>query len=81
MNDRDKKNLEFIMSLKTQEEWEEWADSVDEDDLLYALVLVRTAMSEAETQKMNLEEQIQDDEGLDCSEAMKIINRVKKEIL
>ena len=78
MNDHDRMNLNFILTLETKEEWDTWADGLDEDDLLYALELVRTAMSEAIAQKMTIEEEIQDEEGLDCSDALEFINRVKK---
>lgn len=78
MNEYDRDNLNFIMSLKTQAEWEAWAETLDEGDMLYALELVKTAQSECEVRSMEIDEAEQDDEGLDCTEALEIINRVKK---
>ena len=80
MNERDAENLRFILTLETKEEWDTWADGLDEDDLLYALELVRTAISETTTQRIEMEEALQDEEGLDCSDALEFINRVKRRI-
>jgi hypothetical protein len=81
MNDWDRNNLEFLLSLKTKQEWDNWANSVTQDDFLYALELCRTAMSEAKIKEMEVNESFQNQEGLDCTQALEIINRVKKESL
>lgn len=81
MNDWDRNNLNFLMSLKTQADWDEWLETVNEDDVLYALELIRTELSAVNVQMMELQEEAQDEVGLDCSEAMSFINRVKKESL
>lgn len=78
MNDYDRNNLNFIMSLKTESEWLEWVATLTEDDMHYALEIIKTAQSEADVRGMELDEADQDDEGLDCTEALEIINRVKK---
>lgn len=81
MNDWDRNNLNFLMSLKTQADWDEWLETVNEDDVLYALELIRTELSAVNVQMMELQEEAQNEVGLDCSEAMSFINRVKKESL
>lgn len=81
MNEYDRNNLNFILTLNTPEDWENWAESLSEDDLRYALELVKTAQAESFVQMLELQEELQAEEGLDCSEAMSFINRVKKESL
>lgn len=46
MEPRDQENLKFLMSLRTEEEWGEWAASVDEDDRLYAVSLLQLGRME-----------------------------------
>lgn len=46
MNLRDINNLEFLKGLQTDDEWEDWANSVTQHDLDYALNLVTTANNE-----------------------------------
>lgn len=81
MNKHDRDNLEFLLSLKSQTDWEQWALTCTEDDFIYAIELIKTAQSEADVRSMELDEAAQDDEGLDCTLANEIINRVKKESL
>ena len=57
---------------------QDWMNKLDDDDLHYALQLVQTAIAENRTEMFKLQEEIQAEEGLDCSEALEIINRVKK---
>ena len=81
MNKHDRDNLHFIMSLKKHEDWLQWAESCSEDDFKYALELLKVAQTECDVKNMELDEVDQDHEGLDCTEALEIINRVKKESL
>jgi uncharacterized protein YihD (DUF1040 family) len=78
MNDHDRNNLNFIMSLKTEAQWLEWVAELTEDDMRYALEIIKTAQSEADVRSMEIDEEDQDEEGLDCTQALEIINRVKK---
>jgi hypothetical protein len=78
MNKHDRDNLSFIMSLRTPEAWEAWAATLSEDDMLYALELVKTAQAECEVKLMEMDEAEEADEDLDCTQALEIINRVKK---
>jgi hypothetical protein len=81
MNEYDRNNLHFILSLKDPAEWEAWAETLSEDDLRYALELIKIAQAESLVQMMELQEAMQAEDGLDCTEAMSFINRVKKESL
>lgn len=81
MNEHDRCNLEFLMSLKSQADWESWAENCDDDDFVYALELIKTAKAEADIRLMELDEAEQDEDGLDCTLANEFINRVKKESL
>jgi hypothetical protein len=78
MNKHDRDNLHFLMSLKSQEDWVIWAKECTNDDFLYALELIKTAQAECDVRDMEIDEAEQDEEGLDCTEALEIINRVKK---
>jgi hypothetical protein len=45
MNDWDRNNLHFIMSL-TPEQFDEWYSSISQDDVEYAIEIIRQARSE-----------------------------------
>lgn len=38
-------NYRFLLSLDSDQAWDEWSDSVDEDDLDYALELLQNIKS------------------------------------
>jgi len=73
MNDHDKSNLEFLMSLKNQTEWKHWAECCDEDDFAYAMELLQTAMAEIEVKHMELVESLQ--EEVDLTDARTVLSR------
>jgi hypothetical protein len=56
MNQHDKSNLEFIMSLNDKE-FDVWLESIDDADADYAMQLIRDARSELLLQEMDLLEQ------------------------
>jgi hypothetical protein len=45
MNDWDRNNLQFILSL-TPEQFDEWYSSISQDDVEYAIEIIRQARSE-----------------------------------
>lgn len=45
MNDWDRNNLQFIMSL-TPEQFDEWYSSISQDDVEYAIEIIKQARSE-----------------------------------
>lgn len=73
MNDWDKSNLEFLMSLKNQKDWKNWAECCNEEDFIYAMELIQTALSEVEVQHMELVESLQ--EEVDLTEARTVLSR------
>jgi hypothetical protein len=77
MNDWDKSNLEFLLSLKTKEDWEEWAKYCEDDDFLYAIEIVRTAQAELIVQVMQLEEEERAEQGEDFSEANAVLSKFR----
>lgn len=53
MNDWDRDNLEFIMSIG-DEEFQEWMMQADQEDIDYAIHLIRQARTENLVQQMDL---------------------------
>lgn len=41
LSDTDLTNLSFLLTLDSDEQWDAWAESVDDDDLDYALELLQ----------------------------------------
>ena len=80
MNDYDRQNLEFLMSLKSNEDWSNWSEHCSDEDFIYAINLIRTAQSECDVREMELDEAEQDEDGLDCSDALCIIQNIKRGI-
>jgi hypothetical protein len=71
MNEWDKDNLEFIMNT-TDESFDEWLDQADNDDIAYALELIRMAKAELMVQEMEFTDEISN-----FSEASQLIDRIK----
>lgn len=46
MDQYDRDNLAFLMSLRSEQEWKEWASTVDEEDVAYAHCLLQLARLE-----------------------------------
>ena len=59
MNDWDKNNLEFIMSLSPKE-FDEWYECLDDDDIKYAMELLAQARSEVADHLVGLKEEVTD---------------------
>ena len=71
MNEWDRDNLEFIMNT-TDESFDEWLDQADNDDIAYALELIRMAKAELMVQEMEFTDDISN-----FSEASQLIDRIK----
>lgn len=71
MNDWDRDNLHFILN-STDDSFEHWLDQADNDDIDYALKLIRIAKCELIEQEHDLLNGIDD-----VSEAKELINRIK----
>jgi hypothetical protein len=77
MNDWDKDNLEFILYANSQE-FEEWMQQANRDDIDYALQLIQLHKTELKVAEMEFLESESDD--LDCALALSFINRVKEKL-
>jgi hypothetical protein len=71
MNDWDRDNLQFILNT-TDESFEDWLDQADNDDIDYALGLIRTAKAELLTQEHELLDEVND-----MSDANLLIDRIR----
>jgi len=73
MNDWDKNNLEFLLSLKTEKDWLDWFEATDEDDHVYAMELIKRAQSELVVKKLELIESV--DEIEEYAEAQNVLKK------
>jgi len=71
MNDWDRDNLHFILNT-TDESFEEWLDQADNDDVDYALELIRTAKAELLVQEHELLDGVDD-----MADANLLIDRIR----
>jgi hypothetical protein len=71
MNDWDRDNLHFILNTDDSA-FEEWLDQADNDDIDYALSLIRMAKAELLTQEHELLDDISD-----TAEANLLIDRIR----
>lgn len=71
MNEWDRDNLDFIMNC-SEDGFDEWLDQADNDDINYALSLIRLAKTELMVQEMELTDNISN-----FSEANQLIERIK----
>lgn len=69
MNDWDRNNLNFILSL-TPEQFEDWYSSIDQDDVEYAIELIKQGRLET---AMRVAEIFDNTE--DLTEANKVLNK------
>lgn len=61
MNDHDKSNLQYIMSL-SEEEFDVWYDKLTMDDVEYALEIMKQARTELHMQEQELLDDVDDTE-------------------
>ncbi len=59
MNDHDRSNLQFILSLD-EKSYDEWTASLTEDDIDYALELLKAARTEAMMHIAQLADDVED---------------------
>lgn len=59
MNDYDKSNLDFIMNADEQT-FDEWMMKVSDDDIQYALELIRMARSELMVEELEIQDVVED---------------------
>jgi hypothetical protein len=59
MNDWDKNNLQFILSLN-EKDFEIWYECLDQDDIEYAMELLKQARTEVNMQLVSLNDEVED---------------------
>ena len=59
MNDWDKNNLQFILSLSPKE-FEDWYECLDDDDIAYAMEILQQARTEVNLQLVSLNDDVED---------------------
>jgi hypothetical protein len=59
MNDWDRNNLQFILSL-TPEQFDEWYSSISQDDVEYAIEIIRQARSETVVKMAEIFDEVPD---------------------
>lgn len=75
MNSRDRTNLDFLLNIPA-EEFHDWLDAASDDDVDYALELIRKSKAEKILECIELEEVMYSYED-DMVEANKVIQRIK----
>jgi len=75
MNEYDRNNLEFLLSLKTDADWRDWFECTDDADHIYAMELIKTAQSELVVRTMELHEENLETE--DFGQAQQFLNRFR----
>ena len=71
MNDWDKDNLHFLLSVDP-EVFEDWLEQADEDDVEYAIELLQQAKSELILQKMEILDDVED-----TTDAKSILQKIR----
>jgi putative SOS response-associated peptidase YedK len=72
MNDWDRDNLNFLLTIDS-ETFEDWLQQADEDDIDYAIELLRAAKSELIVEQMEVLDMVQD-----TSTANNFIEQIRK---
>ena len=67
MNDHDRSNLQFILSLD-EDGFDKWTATLSEDDVDYALELLKSARTEVMMQAVSLTDEVED-----TSDAMDVL--------
>jgi hypothetical protein len=71
MNDWDKDNLHFLLTVSS-EVFEDWLAQADEDDIEYAIELLQQAKSELLLQKMEILDDVED-----TTDAKSILQKIR----
>ncbi len=72
MNDWDKDNLRFLMNID-EATFEDWASQASEDDLAYAMELIRAARTEVAMQAAAIFDEVED-----LTEARVLLDKIAK---
>lgn len=72
MNKHDRENLEFLLSAD-EHAFLEFLETVSDDDINYAIELIQAHRAELMVHEMALEESVDEEFGLDLSEAQAVL--------
>ncbi len=76
MDEFDRINLNFLLSVDDQGFQDFLAES-DDDDIEYAIELIQTYKAQVMTQQLELEELVDEEHGLDLSDAQAVLTRFR----
>lgn len=76
MNDHDRDNLKFLLSIDDNT-FQDFLDQSDDDDIDYAIELIQRHKAELILQEMVAEEAVDEEMGLDLSEAQAVLSRFR----
>ena len=76
MNKHDRDNLKFLLTAD-EATFQEFLATVSPDDIDYAIGLIQTHRAELIAQEMALEESVDEEFGLDLSEAQAVLARFR----
>lgn len=72
MNSFERKTLDYLLKLQSEDEWQAWSKNQEPEDFLRALDIIRRAQAENEVTLMELRE---NQEGLDLTDAQQVLSR------
>jgi hypothetical protein len=76
MNDWDKNNLNYLMSL-SEEEFDEFMAIMPDDDIEYAIELIQTRQAENLVELEELRDIVFKENGMDLSQAQSVLARFR----
>jgi SEC-C motif len=78
MNQRDQSYLHFLLTLKTEEDWQKFLKSPENDagDFAYAFALIQKHLSKLTNKYLGVMDRLQTKFDLDCSESKDILQKI-----
>lgn len=76
MNDHDRDNLKFLLSID-ENAFQDFLEQSDDDDIDYAIKLIQRYKAELMVQEIILEEAVDEEIGLDLSEACSVLAKFR----
>jgi hypothetical protein len=76
MNNWDRNNLDFLMSL-TEEEFDKFMATMPDDDIQYAIELLQTRRAENLVELEELRDIVYEEDGMDLSDAQTVLARFR----
>ena len=76
MNPYDQSNLKFLLQA-SDETFQQFLEDSDDDDIDYAIELIQTYKAELMVQELDLEEAVDQEHGLDLTDAQTVLNKFR----